>query len=356
MIALEVSSAAGPPPYGGIDGSIRNRVPALLALDPDTPYTLCYRFSRWRRGDLFRPDAPNVRVRLIVDPLNDLLLRGVRLFHSMGIYMPRTPRVTRLLSIHDLNAVRNLDWVRPEWHRRRTARIREALARADHVVTYSAFTKGEVCEEFGLPEERVHPVLLGIDPEAFAPPAPAEIERARARYGDYVVSIGILTARKNFPALVDAVAPLGPLRLVLVARPGDDETAVREAIARHRLEERVELPADLSHAELVALLAGARAAVVPSLYEGFGLTVLEAMAAGAPVVCSTAASLPEVAGDAALMVDARDVEALRDAIGRVTGDSALAADLRERGFKRVREMSWESSARALRDLYHRLLP
>ena len=77
VIALEVSSAAGPPPYGGIDGSIRNRVPALLALDPATRYTLCYRFSRWRRGDLFRPDAPNARVRLIVDPLNDLLLRGV---------------------------------------------------------------------------------------------------------------------------------------------------------------------------------------------------------------------------------------------------------------------------------------
>jgi glycosyltransferase involved in cell wall biosynthesis len=90
---------------------------------------------------------------------------------------------------------------------------------------------------------------------------------------------------------------------------------------------------------------------VPSLYEGFGLTVLEAMACGAPVVCSRAASLPEVAGDAALMVDATDVEALAGALARVVENGALAADLRERGARRVAELSWAAAARRMRALY-----
>jgi glycosyltransferase involved in cell wall biosynthesis len=107
-------------------------------------------------------------------------------------------------------------------------------------------------------------------------------------------------------------------------------------------------------AELAALIGAARVCAVPSLYEGFGLTPLEAMACGTPVVCSNAASLPEAAGDAALFVDARSSEALEDALRRVVSDSALAADLRTRGLARARAMTWEASARRLHALHRQL--
>ena len=351
MIALEVSSAAGRPPHGGIGGAIRNVVRELLRLDPETRYDLCYRLSRWRKGHLFRPAAPNARLRVIQDPLNGLLLAGDRLLHSMGIFVPRTPRIPKLVTVHDLNAVLNLQWVRPEWHERRSARIRQAVARADHVVTYSAFTAAEVREEYGLAQDRVHPVLLGVDAEEFSPPPEPTVERLRSEHGDYVISIGLVTARKNFDALVRAVAPLEGLRLVLVGRASDAEDDVARAVRETCMQKRFTRLEGLSQAELIALVGAARACVVPSLYEGVGLTVLEAMACGTPVVCSLAASLPEAAGDAALMVDASDPEELSAAIRRVVEEDELAERLHSLGLARAREMSWCASARTLRALY-----
>ncbi len=351
VIALEVSSAAGKNAHGGVPGAIRNLVRTLLRLDPETRYHLCYRLSRWRRGDLFRPDARNASVRVLQDPLNALVLRGDRLLHSMGVWLPRTPRIPKLVTVHDLNAVRNTAWVSEHWHERRSGRIREAIARADHVVTYSEFTAGEVREEYGLPADRVHPVALGVDTDAFRPASPAAIAGARARFGDFVLGIGLQTPRKNFARLVAAVARVAGLRLVLVGRPSDGAAEVAQAVERSGLRERYTHLSGVAHEELVALLSAARVYAVPSLYEGFGLTVLEAFACGAPVVCSRAASLPEVAGDAALAVDANSVDALEDAIRRVASDAALAARLAARGRERAAELTWDASAARLRALY-----
>lgn len=354
MIALEVSSAAGPPPLGGVGGAIRGVVTALLRLDPETRYALCYRLSRWRKGGLFRPAAPNASLRLIQDPLNAWVLPRARLFHAMGVFVPRTPRCPKLVTIHDLNAVRNRDWVRPEWHEHRGGRIRDAVMRTDHVVTYSRFTAREVCEEYGLPAARVHPVWLGVDVEAYHPAAPEVAAGLRALHGDYAISIGMLTARKNLARLVRAVAPLEKLNLVLVGRDSDATPEVERVIDECGMRERTVRRTNVSHRELVDLLGSARVCVVPSLYEGFGLTPLEAMACGTPVVCSRAASLPEAAGDAALLVDASSEEELGDAIRRVVDDSALADELRSRGRARSRQMSWERAARELRALYERV--
>jgi alpha-1,3-rhamnosyl/mannosyltransferase len=350
-IALEVSSAAGRPPFGGVGGTIRGVVGALLADDPGTDYLLCTRLGRWRRSDRWKPDAPNAHLRLIADPLNDVLLRGAALFHAMGVFVPRTPRVPKLVTIHDLNAVRNTEWVTADWHEKRGGKIRDAVARADHMVTYSAFTAGEVAEEFGVARERVHPVHLGVDTARFHPAAPEVAAKLREKHGDYAIAIGLLSRRKNFPALIEAMARLPELRLVLVGRGTDGEREVEDALDRMGMRARTLRLVGIPEAELVALIGAARVCAVPSLYEGFGLTVLEAMACGTPVVCSNAASLPEAAGDAALLVDARSPDALADALRRACSDSALAAELRARGLARAREMSWTASARRLRAVY-----
>jgi alpha-1,3-rhamnosyl/mannosyltransferase len=270
----------------------------------------------------------------------------------MGIFCPRTPRTPKLVTVHDLNAVRNVQWVTPRWHERRSRRIREAVERADHVVTYSSFTGQEVQEEYGLPRNRVHPVHLGVDTARFRPVPSDAVERCRARHGDFVLSIGLLTPRKNFPALIEAVARLPKdIRLVLVGRPSDGAEAVHRAIATHRMEDRLDHFERVEQADLLTLLGACRVYAVPSLYEGFGLTVLEAMACGTPVVCSDAASLPEAAGDAALLVDARQPEAIAEALRRALEDSALAETLRTRGLERAQTWTWDRSGAALRRLY-----
>lgn len=350
--ALEISSAARRPPLGGIAGTIRALVSELLRIDPETRYRLGYRLSRWRKGHLFRPDAPNARVRPMQDPWNRWLLGRVRLLHSMGISLPRTPRgVPKLVTVHDLNAVKNVDWVTEHWHEKRTEKISDVVRRADHVVTYSRFIADEIREHFGLPEDRVHPVRLGVDAARFAPPPAEEIAALRRELGDYVMAVGVLTPRKNYARLMEAVARLPALRLVWVGHESNGAAEFQRAAETTKLGERLVHLERVEHARLVALMAACRVFAVPSLYEGFGLTPLEAMAAGAPVVCSQAASLPEVVGDAALPVEATDVEALADAISRVASSSDLAADLCTRGAARAREMSWERSARALRALY-----
>ncbi len=318
VIALEVSSAAGKPPFGGVGGTIRALAGSLLAQDRESEFALCYRLERWRRGDLWRPDAPNARVRVLIDPLNGLLLRGARLLHSMAPYLPRTPRVTKLVTIHDLNAVRNVAWVTQSWHERRSAKIETAVARADHVMTYSAFTADEIREQYGLAAERVHPVLLGVDTERFAPPAAEVVRALRAKHGDYVISIGLLTARKNFTTLIEALARLPELRLLLVGRGSDGEAEVEAALDRTGMRARTLRMTGVPEPELVALIGAARVCAVPSLYEGFGLTTLEA------------------------------------ALRRVLFDASLAADLRARGLERAREMSWQASARRLRAVYREI--
>jgi len=350
-IALEVSSAAGRPPFGGVGGTIRGVVGALLADDPGTDYLLCTRLGRWRKPGRFAPAAANAHLRRIADPFNGWLLRGAALFHAMGVYVPRTPRVPKLVTIHDLNAVRNTEWVTAEWHAKRGGKVADAVARADHVVTYSRFTAAEVAEEFRLAPERVHPVHLGVDTARFHPAATEVVTKLREKHGDYAIAIGLLSRRKNFPALIEALARLPELRLVLVGRGTDGEREVEEALDRTGMRARTQRLAGIPEQELVGLIGAARVCAVPSLYEGFGLTVLEAMACGTPVVCSNAASLPEAAGDAALLVDARSPDALADALRRAVSDSALAAELRARGLARAAEMSWTACARRLRAVY-----
>jgi len=350
MIALEVSSGASGG-YGGVPGAIRNLVGELVRIDPHTRYALCSRFSRWRRGQQLPATTPNTENRVIQDPFNAWLLRGAVMLHSMGIFLPKTPRIPKLVTIHDLNAVRNRHWVSAHWHERRSGRIEACLERADHVVTYSQFTAGELQEEYGLAEDRVHPVPLGVDLAHFHPVAKDTVDQLRSQYGDYVLSIGLQTPRKNFVRLIEAIAALPKLNLVLVGRASDGAAELRGAIERQKLESRVFLLDKLTPDALTDLIGSALAYVVPSLYEGFGLTVLEAMACRTPVVCSESASLPEVAGGAAYMVNALDVDALRHGIESVTHDSALAEDLRHRGYKRAELMSWNAAATRLRELY-----
>jgi glycosyltransferase involved in cell wall biosynthesis len=229
---------------------------------------------------------------------------------------------------------------------------------ATRTLADSEATRQDLVHYYRIPQEKIVVVYPGRD-EALAPVSdPAVLSAVRARYGladPYLLYVGTLHPRKNLVRLVQAFSrlraristiqsPISGLQLVIAGQKGWLYDEILIQIRRLNLVDRVVLTGYVPDADLPALLSGARAFAFPSLYEGFGLPVLEAMACGTPVVCSNTSSLPEVAGDAALAVDPLDTEALSDALARIVTDEGLRRELVERGFRQVQRFSWRRCA------------
>jgi glycosyltransferase involved in cell wall biosynthesis len=279
-----------------------------------------------------------LRPRLLRDRI-DLLLNTV----PEGPIRPRVPQVT---VVHDLLPLRYPAQYPRQQHYFRHL-VPRVLRASRLVIADSESTRRDVLETYGIPAERVRVVPAGYDAETFRPGAGGET----ASGPPYVLFVGNLLPHKNVLGLIEAFAavPSGiPCRLVIRgAGRRANERQVRERIAALGLGPRVELRAYASGAELARLYRGAGAVVVPSLYEGFGLTALEAMASGAPVVASRTSSLPEIVADAALLVDPTDTRALADAMTALLARPELGGDLRRRGLARAGCFSWERTARGV---------
>jgi glycosyltransferase involved in cell wall biosynthesis len=224
--------------------------------------------------------------------------------------------------------------------------VPRSARRADRVLAISERTKRDLIEHYGIPERKIVVTPLGVDP-TFRP------NGTTPDVPPYVLFVGGIQPRKDPLTAIEALALAdGDLRLVLVGdeRRGGDE--VRGAVRRLGLEKRVEFAGYVEREGLVALYRGAACLVFPSRYEGFGLPVLEAMASGTPVVATTAGAVPEVAGDAAVLVEPGDAEALAEGIRRALGD-------RERlvaaGLERAGRFSWAETARLTLRVYRELL-
>lgn len=221
---------------------------------------------------------------------------------------------------------------------------------ARRIVADSQATARDLEHEYGVPAGRIRVVYPGLDP-AMARVGGSAQQAARERYGlprPFVLYVGTIQPRKNLARLVEAFARLprefSGVDLVLAGRIGWLADGILGAVHRLGLEERVRFPGYVAQPDLPALLSAAECFVMPSLYEGFGLPVLEAMACGTPVICSDAGSLPEVAGDAALQFPAANVEALAGALTRLLGDPALRRTLVARGLAWCRRFSWQRTA------------
>jgi glycosyltransferase involved in cell wall biosynthesis len=230
---------------------------------------------------------------------------------------------------------------------------------AMRVLADSKATEGDLIRHYAIPAERIVVVYPGRD-ETLAPVAdPALLAAVRTRYGlsgPYLLYVGTLHPRKNLVRLVQAFAsfvqspvarfqcPIPNLQLVLAGQKGWLYEEILAQVRQSGVADRVVLTGYVPDSDLPALLSGALAFVYPSLYEGFGLPVLEAMACGTPVVCSNISSLPEVAGDAALLVDPLDVEAWVTAFCRIAADEGLRRELVERGLRQAQRFSWRRCA------------
>jgi glycosyltransferase involved in cell wall biosynthesis len=220
------------------------------------------------------------------------------------------------------------------------------------VLADSQATRDDLVRHYRVPPDKIAVVYPGRD-ESLAPVTDlAALAAVRARYslGDrYLLYVGTLQPRKNLVRLVQAFAMLQApdLQLVITGKKGWLADEILAEVERLGLaaQGRAVLTGYVADAELPALVSGALAFVLPSLYEGFGFPVVEAMACGTPVVCSNVSSLPEVAGDAALLVDPLDTAALAAALGRVVADEGLRRELAERGLRQARRFSWRQCAR-----------
>ena len=235
------------------------------------------------------------------------------------------------------------------------------LPRVDAVITVSQVSKADIVRHLHVPTTKVHVVYRWLHAGLRRAHAD-EIAAARSRHGlpeDYVLFVGSVEKRKNVHGLLQAYALLNargnppPLVVVGVQRMGT--SGLSRMPQDLGLTEKVHFAGYIPDEDLPAIYSGADLSVFPSLYEGFGLPPLEAMACGTPVVCSDAGSLPEVVGDAAITVDPYDVEGLAEAMRRVLADRDLAEDLRSRGLERARMFSWEKAARETMEVYREVL-
>lgn len=292
-------------------------------------------------------------------PTVESFLGPVDVFHSINAVLLPQRQGRRVVTVQDLSCLHF-----PQFHprvRRMLFRlsIRRAARLADVIIVPSAATRRDLVTRFPSAEARIRVVPLAQG-ERFAPLRPDESVPVIGRYGlshhGYLLFVGNIEPRKNLLALLEAYGRmragtrLSP-RLVIVGGPGWMNRPIHKAAAASPFAADIVFPGHVPEADLPALMSGALAFVYPSLYEGFGLPLLEAMACGTPVITSNRSSLPEVAGDAALLVDPDDRSALAEAMTRITEDEALRETLRERGLRRARRYSWDETARMTVDAY-----
>lgn len=305
----------------------------------------------------YRPWRAAVWARQVLRLWMDKMLPGAALFHATEHLLPPLKDIPTVLTVHDLVFEHY-----PAYHKfKNYAYLRAAMPlycrRASAIIAISEATKSDIVSLYGVAEEKITVISEAAAPR-FGPQPIERIEAVRARYGlpgRYLVTVGTIEPRKNLSRLADACGPLfeGGLvdGLVVVGGKGwlyDDFFRHLEGLAWR---DRIILPGFVTDDDLPAVYGGAMAAAQPSLYEGFGLPVLEAMACGCPVCTSQVSSLPEVGGEAARYFDPTDTAAMTTTLASVLSDEALRREMIDAGIARAAQFSWQRAARETLALY-----
>ncbi len=291
----------------------------------------------------------------------DRLVPDATLFHATEHLLLPLRHAPTVLTVHDL-----VYRLFPAYHKRLNYWFLNAamplfVKRASGVITVSESSKRDLIRLYGTPADKITVVYEGAS-AVFRPAAGEHIAAAQARYGlpeRYLIALGTIEPRKNLLRLVEASHILRrkdpELALVIVGRTGWLYEEFFQKLEQMGDRQAVILPGYVPDEDMPALLSGARALVLASLYEGFGLPILEAMACGTPVVCSNVSSMPELGGGAARYFDPQDTEQMAEAIGEVLRDGELRAEMRQRGLEQAARFSWQRAARETMDVYQRAM-
>ncbi len=304
------------------------------------------------------PDVPSfVRIPWLYPRL--ARADGLALLHMTYIAPPRSP-VPVVLSVHDISYRIFPQYFSPRVRLVLGLLVGPSVRHAARVIVISERTRQDVIRFYRVPPERIVVTPLAAAPQ-YSPQSEEEVGRIRRKYGlpeRYFLAVGNVQPRKNLPRLVRAFAAVveqtaetRDVKLVIVGRSAWRGSEVETVVRQLGLQQRVLFTGYVPDQDLPALYTGALAFCYPSLYEGFGLPPLEAMACGTPVVASNASSLPEVVGDAGLLVEPTSVAGIAAALYRLLHDEEVRQEYSRRGLARAARFSWERTARLTRDVY-----
>ncbi len=357
---------------GGIATYMHHMAELIPKLDSSARYYLIH--SRKDRNALSAPPpAPSAKRVSAWTPAHhplerqalafELMPLRLRLLHSPDFIPPMPiPGCRNVITVHDLAFLLYPQFMVPDAYRYYNEQIDSAVAQAAHILAVSEATKRDLIRLLGVPEHKITVQLEGVDAR-FRPLAAEAVMTIRSKLDlpeRYLLFVGTFEPRKNIGGLIEAYRILRDRvrnvpDLVLVGRRGWLYEASLSKIEALGLSEYVMLAENVSSDDLPAVYNGADALIMPSFYEGFGLPALEAMACGTPVIASNRASLPEVIGQAGLLIDPESPDEIAEAIRKLLEDDSLRERLREAGIKRAAEFTWERAAKVAVDVYHRVL-
>ena len=351
----------------GIGTYTRNLLRQLVRLDGQTEYLLLCHEPDLAVGAELGPNfrtvleaSPNYSIREQIHVPWVLHREKPDVFHAPHYVLPPAIRTRAVVTIHDC-----IHLMFPQYLPNRAAyayakaSMWSAVRRSHRILTVSESSKRDIIHFFDVPAAKIVVAYNGIDERFGAVPAEPDIARVRERYQlnhRFVLYVGNIKPHKNLVRLIEAFAALRgrmfeDLKLLIIGDEISKLPALRLAVHKHKLHKHVRFLGYLPDETLAILYRLAAVFVFPSLYEGFGLPPLEAMASGTPVVTSNVSSMPEVTGDAAILIDPYNVESIAAGIERVLNDPALSDALRAKGIARAREFSWERSVARTREVY-----
>jgi glycosyltransferase involved in cell wall biosynthesis len=284
---------------------------------------------------------------------------GVEVIHAPAYTAPLWSRVPVVLTIHDVSYERHPEWYPYQRDLLRRMFYRRSARTAAQVLTDSEFSAGEITAAYQIPRERITVAPLGVS-DRFAPVDRPNETLPAGITTPFLLHVGDLHERRNLPLVVHAMFEaqrrpgMPPLSLVLAGVDRGIGDRLRAYAREAESPEAVVCLGPVMDSQLLTLYRAATAMVYPSRYEGFGLPVLEAMACGTPVIASRAASIPEVLGDAGVLLDPDDEPGWADAIAKVVNDAWLRGHMRRAGLTRAREFTWARTASITLDVYRQL--
>ncbi len=359
--------------FSGVESYAANVLERLLRLDHKNNYTLFYNgFSR-KKFDYFHFINAKYKQTRIPNRLLNLFLKifgSPKLESLIGecdvLFMPnwnlaKLRSTTKLiLTVHDLSpiAVPELFNIKARlWHK--FIGIRSLIKRADVIVAISEYTKSALIDVLKVPESKIHVASLGIDQESYHPELAVSILRdVRNRYSlpaDYIFYVGTIEPRKNLNRVIEAFEKIdGPESLLIAGKWGWKYSSLMDRIRNSPKRSKIHLLGYVPEGDKPYIMKLARVFVWPSLYEGFGLPALEAMAVGTPVLTSNVTSLPEVVGDSALMVNPYNVDDIAKGLEILLRDEHVRSLYTVKGIERAREFTWDKTAARIHEIINNM--